>query len=250
MTALILLPGMDGTGEMFADFVSALGEDVSPVVVRYPEKQPLDYDALADFVRTRLPTDRPFILLGESFSGPLAISLAALRPVGLIGLILCCSFARNPVPLPRPLKALTSLVPINGRTVGIIAPLLFGRFSSSKLRATVRQAIDRVSPDTLRGRLRSVLDVNFSAKLKDVSVPTLYLQATEDRVVPATAARYIAKLKPTVQIVRVKAPHLLLQAVPTEAATIVKNFVQEIAMTFNTAVNKDAQQAESLLPKR
>src|SRR4051812_33342049 len=138
MTALVLLPGMDGTGEMFAAFASILGEDVAPIIVRYPQQRTLDYGALVDFVRPQLPTDRPFVLLGEPFSGPVAISLAALRPAGLIGLVLCCSFVRNPVPLLRPLKALASLVPINGRMVGLIAPLLFGRFSSPPLRAALR----------------------------------------------------------------------------------------------------------------
>lgn len=43
MTCLVLLPGMDGTGSLFSDFVAALGELVKPVVVDYPLEQVLDY---------------------------------------------------------------------------------------------------------------------------------------------------------------------------------------------------------------
>ena len=31
----VLLPGMDGSGELFADFIAALGDAVVPVVVPY-----------------------------------------------------------------------------------------------------------------------------------------------------------------------------------------------------------------------
>ena len=89
---------MDGTGELFADFIAALHDAVVPLVVSYPKGQVLDYEALTEFARASIPFDRPFVLLGESFSGPVAIALAAFRPPGLRGLILCCSFARNPVP--------------------------------------------------------------------------------------------------------------------------------------------------------
>jgi hypothetical protein len=34
--ALVLLPGMDGTGELFAPFVAALGKTTPVVVVSYP----------------------------------------------------------------------------------------------------------------------------------------------------------------------------------------------------------------------
>ena len=34
---LILLPGMDGTGELFSPLVKELGPDIQTVVVRYPD---------------------------------------------------------------------------------------------------------------------------------------------------------------------------------------------------------------------
>jgi pimeloyl-ACP methyl ester carboxylesterase len=89
---------MDGTGELFAGFLQAMG-DTPTLVVAYPPGQVLDYEGATNFARARLPLQQPFVLLGESFSGPVAIALAAARPPGLLGLILCCSFARNPAPV-------------------------------------------------------------------------------------------------------------------------------------------------------
>jgi pimeloyl-[acyl-carrier protein] methyl ester esterase len=93
---IVLLPGMDGTGKLFAGFVAALGDAARPVVVAYPTDSQLDYRQLIDVARTFLPLGEPFVLLGESFSGPIAIALAAERPAGLFALVLCCSFAPNP----------------------------------------------------------------------------------------------------------------------------------------------------------
>lgn len=78
---LILMPGMDGTGELFAPLIGALGSSIESIVVRYPTDQPLTYSELFPQVRAALPRSGPFVLLGESFSGPLALMLAAEAPV-------------------------------------------------------------------------------------------------------------------------------------------------------------------------
>jgi hypothetical protein len=57
---LVLLPGMDGTGELFADFVTAVGDAAVPLVVRYPGHQPLDYEGITAFAGALLPQDRPY----------------------------------------------------------------------------------------------------------------------------------------------------------------------------------------------
>lgn len=91
---LVILPGMDGTGFGLDPFISALGAEMSTDIVRYPVDKPLGYSELVDFVRPRLPVDEPYILLGESFSGPIALKLAAEQPQALVGVVLAASFAR------------------------------------------------------------------------------------------------------------------------------------------------------------
>jgi pimeloyl-ACP methyl ester carboxylesterase len=78
---LVLLPGMDGTGDLFAPLVAALGPHMRTVIVRYPD-EPLDYASDEEIARAALPIGHPFILLGESFSGPIAVSIAASAPRG------------------------------------------------------------------------------------------------------------------------------------------------------------------------
>ena len=74
---LLLTPGLEGTGELLAPLVRALGDAIETKVLRYPADAPLSYAELLPRVRAELLQDEPFVLLGESFSGPLAIMLAA-----------------------------------------------------------------------------------------------------------------------------------------------------------------------------
>eukprot|EP01136_Pigoraptor_vietnamica_P024202 Opistho-1_new@77020 len=128
MVTLVLLPGMDGTGDLLDSFVAAMSPGIKVKVLRYPVAEVLDYEGLEVLVRDELPVDEPYVLLGESFSGPVAISIAASRPPQLAGLVLCCTFARNPLPLMSVFRFGLGLLPIAAMPVGILARLLLGRF--------------------------------------------------------------------------------------------------------------------------
>jgi pimeloyl-ACP methyl ester carboxylesterase len=233
MVAVVLLPGMDGTGALFADFVSALDRGLRPIIVSYPKDRPLSYAELEGVVRPQLPAGGPYILLAESFSGPLAIALAAAQPPGLAGLVLCCSFARNPRPLLTPLARLADLLPLREKYLDWLMPFLFGRQASATLRSAVKWALRRVSPEVLKTRLRDVLAVDMTRQLPQVRVPVLYLRATRDRIVPPAAMRRIAGGVPLVQTIAIDAPHMLLQTRPHEAATIVHQFAEGTVAAFD-----------------
>src|SRR5689334_18272732 len=94
---LVLLPGLDGTGVLFRPFLKLLPSSIEPIVVAYPPRQALGYDELLPLVRSTLPKNKPFVLLGESFSGPLSLRIAAERPIDLKGLILAGSFISCPL---------------------------------------------------------------------------------------------------------------------------------------------------------
>jgi hypothetical protein len=46
LPALVLLPGLDGTGKLFSEFVKDLGSSVDSLIVSYPKDQPLGYNEL------------------------------------------------------------------------------------------------------------------------------------------------------------------------------------------------------------
>jgi pimeloyl-ACP methyl ester carboxylesterase len=228
VTTLVLLPGMDGTGHLFAPLLAALDPDIKTRVVSYPVDEPLGYEALASIARAALPVDEPFILVGESFSGPIAVMLAGEGHAQLKGLVLCCSFVRNPRPLLAGLRVLLRLLPFAAAPMGVLNRLLLGHFSTPALRAALADAVGQVAPKVMRERLRAVVEVDVSARLTDLRVPCLYLKAAQDDVVPASAARLLTTLRPDTRVVRIEAPHCLLQAVPAEAAAVLGTFAWDV----------------------
>jgi pimeloyl-ACP methyl ester carboxylesterase len=225
MVALVLLPGLDGTGLQFANFAASWRSDIKIIVAAYPTHATLGYPELEPIARSFLPKDQPFILLGESFSGPIAISIAASRPPGLLGLILCCSFARNPRPSLSALRPLLRVAPISALPLSLLSFFVLGRFSSPALRRSLAESLAQVSPSVLRARARAVLSVDFSAALSRIDVPVLYLRASEDRLVPQSASQEVAALAPTTKVVEFSAPHCLLQVLPSQVAAVIHEFI-------------------------
>jgi pimeloyl-[acyl-carrier protein] methyl ester esterase len=130
---LVLLPGLDGTGKLFAEFLRVLDLNISTLVVAYSKDIPMNYDQLETLVTAALPTDRPFVLLGESFSGPLAIRIAARRPASLVGLVLCVTFASNPYPWTGAwARPLAKFLPLKSLPRWVRAPLMWGSVSPNR----------------------------------------------------------------------------------------------------------------------
>jgi len=225
MITLVLLPGLDGTGLLFADFAASFGPNVKVVVATYPGDVPLDYSELESVARSFLPQDQPYFLLAESFSGPIGVSIAASSPPGLLGLVLCCSFARNPVPLLAGFRPLVGVFPVAAVPVGMLGVFLLGRFSSPARRAALAKSLAMVAPSVLRARARAVLAIDASAALLRVRVPVLYLRASEDRVVSRSSAEWVASLAPQTKMVEFTAPHFLLQVLPSAVASEVAVFM-------------------------
>jgi pimeloyl-ACP methyl ester carboxylesterase len=221
VTRIVVLPGTDGTGSLLADFVAALG--LESLIISYPTGQILSYEQLAEFVRPQLPASEPYVVLGESFGGPLAILLAARHSL-CAGIVLCASFAHYAAPL-RALAPLAALVPIRLIPLHVMSWFLLGRWSTPSLRAQLARALSTVSPSVLRSRVLAALHVNATPQLKALGVPVLYLQASHDRVVPASVGRNVAASTPRATLVQVPGPHFLLQVAPQACAAEVRRWV-------------------------
>ncbi|WP_243303786.1 alpha/beta fold hydrolase [Geothrix oryzisoli] len=238
---LVLLPGMDGTGLMFEPFVKALGS-FKARVVRYPEGL-TSYAACLHFARVQLPRGRPYLLLGESFSGPVAMALAVEQPEGLVGLVLCGTFARNPRPGLAWAVTLLGLLP--GRLpLALLRYLLLGRWATPALMDLAQTLAPQVPAATLKGRLRSVVTVDQTPLLGRIQVPTLALVAAQDRLVPPAATDWLRSHLPNLDVVRLQGPHWLLQTRPDAAVQAIAAFLDRLPkprpVTLETPVAVEA----------
>lgn len=225
---LVLLPGLDGTGILFRRFIEAIGASVDTQIVAYPADQPMNYGELETRVREALPKDRPYVVLGESFSGPIAIRLGANPPAGLMGLILCVTFAKNPYPLLGWAGMLVRTFPVHALPNWVRAPFLWGAAATERTQLESELATAVIGHKVLRHRVASVLGVDDTITLGGIRMPTLVLQASHDRVVPGTATEHIMRTLPTAELVQIRGPHMLLQIRAAECASVVGRFIEAL----------------------
>lgn len=212
LPALRILPGLDGTTRMLDGFVAqarAAGFD-DAAAIGYPHDRVLDADGLEAFAREQLPGDRPFVLLGESFSGPIALRIAADPPPTLRALVLSTTFATTPVPLLSPFAPLTRIAPVL-TPMPLLSWLLLGRWRTPALETALQEALHTVSPEVLRSRAALALRIDARDALPRIRVPTLYLRAKQDRLMHPSAGDTILRGITDVRLHAIDGPHLLLQ---------------------------------------
>lgn len=184
---IFILPGLDGTGALLSEVVGLLTSRHDVTVIRYAADQYV-YKDLKTKVEAALPSD-DYIVVAESFSGPLAVMIASENPKGLRGVIFVATFAKAPIKVPEFLTYLVDIAPIKSRLLARLAqPLLMGRWATPQFTARFWQVIYALPASTMAKRLREVLKVDVTKRLTAIEVPTIYLAARSDRLVPLRMA--------------------------------------------------------------
>lgn len=229
---LVLLPGLHGTDHAFAPLLHALPDKILTTVISYPGDQRLSYEDLLSFIRARLPVDEPFVLLGESFSGPLAIRIAVEKPVGLRGVILAATFVRKPVWwLPGWIGPLLPAWPFRVFPLWVQLRVLTSGRSSPELQRHFRIALSGVKPQVLAHRVAEVLKVDVVREFQRIQIPLLVLAGRYDRTVPGRNLKLLRQLRSDLQVEMIDSDHLVLQTEPQRAAGAIQRFVLSVCET-------------------
>ena len=151
---LVLLPGLDGTGLLFTDFIAELPLDVHPHVIAYPPDKLCSLAEYANFVADNLPPG-DVVLLAESFSGLVALTLASKIPNSIRGLIFCAAFAEPPRPL---LLHVARFLPgaaflMRSAPDFLLRQFCLGSTATKEQLEPLRKALALVSPEVLTHRL-------------------------------------------------------------------------------------------------
>lgn len=220
---LVLLPGLDGTGRLFRGFLEVMPARFTVDVKRYPPDV-ASYEDLESRLRSSLPEARPFWLIAESFSGPLAVRLGAGGLSGLLGIVLVCSFVRSPRPFWLRVLPWSLLCRLPAPVVAVRWAFTGWRASPEFVREAA--AVQRgVKPAVAAARLRLIMRVDESKSLGLCAVPILYLQALRDRLVHSNSARHIQRIKPDTQLTVLDTSHLLLQTAQVSAWSAIEHFI-------------------------
>lgn len=213
---LVLLPGLDGTGNLFAPILPFLTA-FDCYIIKLPERGKQDYPSLTKYVKQKLPCD-DFILLAESFSGPIGAALAVAGIENLRAVVFVATFLS--VPRPRmlrmfrvlPLKLLTRL-PFAAL---FYKWLLLGPQADDELILLFKNTITGLSSSVIRARLKAIDSLPPLNGQSDL--PVIYIEASSDKLVPnAKTATFETYFSRTVWK-KIKGPHFILQARPEECA--------------------------------
>lgn len=201
---MVLVPGMNGTGELFYQQVPRLERSyrVATYALR-DEAESLDVLAadLAHIVDVVAPIERRAIIVGESFGGAVALTFALKYPEHVGALVILNSFPYF-APQVRLRLAVAGLAILPWGAMPLVRHLTAFRLHSPHThRAEVKQFIELTAHATRDGyinRLKLLRRFDVRDRLHDIRQPALFLASEHDHLVPAVAqARYMADRVPS-----------------------------------------------------
>jgi pimeloyl-ACP methyl ester carboxylesterase len=229
------MPGLDGSGVLFSGLERAAPPELSLSVLRYPDEGPQDYPALHARLAPELAARRaPYVLVAESFAGPLALRIAADHPPGLEAVVLVNSFVAAPLETRAAALASRALAafgtPLLGR-IGPPPPALLRRFmlgddAPEPLVEQLQVALRALPQRSLAARLRTVLAANETQAYLHTQLPMFYLRGNQDRLVGEHAIETLIRLRPGLQLHRLDGPHLLLQRYPEHCVEVLQRCLE------------------------
>jgi pimeloyl-ACP methyl ester carboxylesterase len=203
---LILVPGLDGTALLFYRQTPLLSRRFHVETFPLPDDDTCTMETLVNGLKdtvdrvARERGDDRVLLCGESFGGALSLSFALRHPERLSGMVILNSFSyiRQRVQI-RFGPPLLKLVP--WRAMPAVRRFTERRLHSSHTRPEdIEEFRKRTRAIGRRGyirRLEILRDYDIRRELHRIEVPTLFLAADRDQIVPAVAeARYMAERMP------------------------------------------------------
>lgn len=229
---IVFLPGIDGTGISFEPLAKLLPQNICVKVVQYPATKLLNFEETIQCAKEQIQfNQQDLIVIAESFSGPVAIALIGSGQLKAKCLILCSTFAKSPRPVflkllsYLPLEFLTKIPPPRF----LLKHVIEGGEEATDLFLAIWERVKTMVPARiLVHRLKIIRQVDVRRWLPNLAIPCLYIQATSDRVVPASSLFDFTETMFDLRVTRIKGPHFILQAQPLASITAIQNFVSLI----------------------
>lgn len=224
---LVLMPGFDGTGQLFAPLVEQLGMGVDTQVIAYPDLT--DTQAYVDYVAAQLPEGRDLVLVAESFSGPIALHLLAHHSDRIRAAVLSTTFARPPLGLVLSLANKLRLASFVRPAMNeqILRMFCLNGVADIALIRSIVEVVRPIGQATVASRLQALVTMDATPELDAVKQPVLVLTARADRVVRQRFSSSLLARLFSVTHTTLEGPHLLLQAAPEDSARTILAFLEE-----------------------
>lgn len=221
---IVLLPGLNGTQNLFKPLVDKAPSNFNIITIAFPSQEHYSYQQLIQYVLEKIShLDGEFALLGESFSGPLALFVAQTKPKNLMGIILVATFITAPT-----IQVARFLPWSFGFQLLKFASSVFCRNQPASVIGMVFSELQTLEPKILAERVQSIFTVDAKAALRDRSAPIVYFRGKKDFVVPKKNINQILSIKRDVKVVEFNTDHFLLQSAPAEAWDAISSFAGKV----------------------
>jgi len=201
--AVVLVPGLDGTGQLFYRQRPLLMRSRRVATYALRDSASDMHTLVADLARVieaAAPVERRAIVIGESFGGTLAMSLALERPERVAALVVLNSFAHfSPQVLLRLGRVGLRAVP--WRVMPFLRGVVETRLHSAHTDADDLRQFERATMSATRegylNRLAILMQYDIRHRLHELGMPTLFLAAELDHFIASlTEARFMAARAP------------------------------------------------------
>lgn len=216
------MPGLHGNALLFSPLLAELNSE-NVECVEFPNNILQSYESLFQWLLKNFDWKQPRILIAESFSGPLALQLAAKFPETIKGVVLAASFCASPT---NPSLALLPIRPL----MAIKPPkkalrhFLIGEEATLDEVKNLRSIVSNIPAKVLSQRIRAILSLEASDCPAIRHTPLLILQAQDDNMVPWESQNQLRLHYEHAKTHWLDSPHLILQHSPEECAMLIKNF--------------------------
>jgi len=238
-----MIPGLDGTGNLFEPLINTIHKTFQILVVKYPNETSSALVDIVHFIRSQIPADRQVILIAESFGGPIAIKLLA-DGLRVKACILCATFSSAPrVRLLHLLKLLPIKILPKLYIPSIIANRVFlGKTSKLSTIKLLRKTIRSIEPRILESRINILSELDLLTELKLLpQIPFLFIQPTSDLLVPPESTNSFQEYLERIKFQKIEGGHFILQSNPEDCWVAINTFLEGLKPSHPISPCKENQ---------
>jgi len=224
---IVLLPGLHGTDGLFKPLLETKPLHYDIEIISYDTNTKQDYSILTEIILKRLKKIKEkYIIVAESFSGPLALFISQNKPKNLEGIILVATFVTAPN------YKIAQYLPW---TVGFLLtkPLyylrrLFTIQVNKKFIDNIAKELERTNSQVLAHRINAIFNVDAKEALSMATIPIAYFRGKNDIVVPKKNLDNILTIRNDIEVYYFESNHFLLQSMPNESWHKIITFIDKI----------------------
>jgi len=203
---------------------SGKGEEQIPAYARWVEA-----------VLTERVNPKPYILVGHSMGGAIAMEIVAGQPAGLVGLVLLGTGAKLGVS-PVIFRLLREDPEGFVQTIDRAA---LGPNASSEVRQAVEASIRRCHPAILLGDFLACDRFDMRERMGRIRVPVLIVCGEEDRLTPPAYAEYLHReIEDSYRVEIPGAGHMVMLEAPEQVNREMETFIGRVTSRVPGAKNE------------